>query len=751
MKLSNVIGAMFVPAFPDVEFKLVYSNRVETVYHSRIILAHFSETFRNLFLENESKTTFEIDMATNPDRIVIPHKFEFDSDLINKWTDFTLIIEDNNGTIKLHLHRAIIFSVISISFFDMTESETKLRVDHARIMFSLIMSIYNLEVDLFEYPEWFVALEKIRYKKMLEMYIDPNEFDSIVIPTEGLNQLLELSANLNKIHIGKSFIRNIENIDLSSDNKKIVAGYDNGIVSIFNIETKMVDIAFKLKEVILEVSFDRSTTRLCVMSSNSTIRIFNIIDQIILLNTIETLDKIVAAYFIIDEDEERIFAYGPNAIYIFDPVNGKSAFRYKVDRRIECATIAPNGRIAYFDGEHINIFDEKNIVIIQSIVPMNDVKYILLVYATNPIKEELLCTFGNDTCETWKINSVAVFGKADIIKNNIRNVKSNTKNIIVTKKKTNPDRLIIGIVAESNPMMIVTPKRYSFLIDNHKHHKFGKSLTKKEDFIAVNCGNCIKLFNVDTCREFGSFKYNRGIDCLDISSNNKMVAFGDNAGNVNIWNIEMNIHELIIKRSTSIRKIVFSPNNKLIAVTNANDIEILDLDTKSSICVFRHSEWILNLTFSPNSAMIACFGDEKVQVWNIKTKEMNDLYEPNVRSITFAPDSTSLSTIYSSKYSSVIISPDNKILATIFRPAKDSFGIAAVHDLVTKKHIADVCKTITNPHPQLLFHPNSKKMALATGINTIKIIDINLPIEQNVLNEFNVEYNIFNEFMKFSH
>jgi len=480
MKLSNITGQLFAPAFPDVEINLVYTHRTITVHCSKIILAHSSEVFSNMFMKDYTKTSFDLDMTKNPDHIIVPS--ELNRKLVNAWTNFSIYISDDTETMVMCCHREILSGITS--FFDnITKSKTKIKVEHADIMASLVSSLYKITNDDIsyndsiiseKYPAWFISLEKIRYKKMLGIHVDIDELNQIIVPSAGLQTLLELSTDLEKNRIPNSFIRKISNIDLSFDSKRIVAGYQNGIVAIFNVETKMVDLTFRLNEDIDNVSFSSPNTKLCIATNKNTIRIFNITKQLILERTIQILGMIYSASFCAAANQEKIFAYGPNAIYLFDATNGERPFKFEAGRRqIECAAMCPTGRIVYFDGETVNIFDKGNFFVTQQIVPTIRINVIFLVSTNMPTEIDELVLANDDIRETWRKNNTDfifdTFEKVKTENNTFGTMFTNSSKIII-RNKSDLD-LRIGIANASNPVSnlitkIIPKKNYSFWVKN---------------------------------------------------------------------------------------------------------------------------------------------------------------------------------------------------------------------------------------------------------------------------------------------
>ena len=148
-----------------------------------------------------------------------------------------------------------------------------------------------------------------------------------------------------------------------------------------------------------------------------------------------------------------------------------------------------------------------------------------------------------------------------------------------------------------------------------------KDIFSQSDFTNFNSGNIdFKLLKVVNQ---SPTKKNITINCQAFSVDSKLVAFGDQRGNIHILNLEYNKYWCVKTRGISITAIAFVSTRIVVAATS--DKAVLSYDIKTSICVAKMfdftTEPIIIFDSHPSKPLLICnSGSEAVLLntndWN---------------------------------------------------------------------------------------------------------------------------------------
>ena len=110
------------------------------------------------------------------------------------------------------------------------------------------------------------------------------------------------------------------------------------------------------------------------------------------------------------------------------------------------------------------------------------------------------------------------------------------------------------------------------------------------------------------------------INCLDISTDGKLLAIGRERGDVILWNIEHNELERVISgHQSAITDLEFSPDNQYLLTTSRDKTARLwDLSDsrKLPIIMDDHEDWVLTGCFDPTGEMIITGSkDQVIRTW----------------------------------------------------------------------------------------------------------------------------------------
>jgi len=132
------------------------------------------------------------------------------------------------------------------------------------------------------------------------------------------------------------------------------------------------------------------------------------------------------------------------------------------------------------------------------------------------------------------------------------------------------------------------------------------------------------------------------ITTVALNQNGKIIAFGNNKGEVRLYNRNGQRIETWSGKKSFINSIKFSPNGKIIAV--GNDDGEIELRTENGTLVNTltgHLGWINSIVFSPNGKIIASGSDDgTIKLWQkdgTLIKTLNH-HTKAVKSLDFSPD-----------------------------------------------------------------------------------------------------------------
>jgi WD40 repeat protein len=144
-------------------------------------------------------------------------------------------------------------------------------------------------------------------------------------------------------------------------------------------------------------------------------------------------------------------------------------------------------------------------------------------------------------------------------------------------------------------------------------------------------------------------KHDTGVTCMAVDSKNKILASGDQKGNIKIWQLEeANITEKMLiddAHRLPVSSLAFSPDGKILA-SGSQDYTIKLWNMKTGKPCDRlqreHSTFVNSVAFSPNGSLIAS-GDDGgiIKIWNLKNERsvvLPKTHDDAVTSVVFTRD-----------------------------------------------------------------------------------------------------------------
>ena len=155
-----------------------------------------------------------------------------------------------------------------------------------------------------------------------------------------------------------------------------------------------------------------------------------------------------------------------------------------------------------------------------------------------------------------------------------------------------------------------------------------RSQIKAVDFshdgqILATAGVDVKLWDVQTHREIATFKHGKWVMAVAFSPDERLLATGDETGQVNIWDIQS--QQIIVQRKgdpSSVYTVKFSPDGKTLAGAGyIGDIELWKVQNWERIGTLPVGATVFTIDFSPDSTTLASTGYESVDLWTVDTGE----------------------------------------------------------------------------------------------------------------------------------
>jgi len=132
-----------------------------------------------------------------------------------------------------------------------------------------------------------------------------------------------------------------------------------------------------------------------------------------------------------------------------------------------------------------------------------------------------------------------------------------------------------------------------------------------------------------------------------LTNTNEIVAVGDAAGRVRIWDVESGEFSEAQASSEQITSLAYCPKNKILA-SASRDIRLWDKNGAAIATLARNAAWTNSIAFSPSGGMIASADDKgRVRVWETSSgKSLLTLvgHMDSVRCVAFSPDGETLAT-----------------------------------------------------------------------------------------------------------
>ena len=194
----------------------------------------------------------------------------------------------------------------------------------------------------------------------------------------------------------------------------------------------------------------------------------------------------------------------------------------------------------------------------------------------------------------------------------------------------------------------------------HKHHIATRDHTTDRTRSQVKAvtfspnGNMIatggrhaKLWDTHTLNQIVTFHHHEWVWSVAFSSDGKLLATGDNSGQVNVWNLQN--HQAVTQLhadSDSVYTVQFSPNNQILAGAGyAGKVKLWNVPDWEPHGTLTSNGTVSEISFSPDGSILAATSYKSIHLWTVGIGENIVTLTGHtdwIRTAAFSPDGNTL-------------------------------------------------------------------------------------------------------------
>jgi WD40 repeat protein len=166
--------------------------------------------------------------------------------------------------------------------------------------------------------------------------------------------------------------------------------------------------------------------------------------------------------------------------------------------------------------------------------------------------------------------------------------------------------------------------------------------------LAVAMASGIRLYDVTQPDVLPDILLYEGwtLTSLVFSPDGRWIAAGDQTGFVYLWNVQTRqLERSFQSHDSTVRKIVFSPDQTLIASVAGQEVRFWDVQTGELEGSLRHNSEVFSIAFSPDGTQLATTTqDSTLRLWDVTTRQAwSVIYLDGwISELSFVPDGTRL-------------------------------------------------------------------------------------------------------------
>ncbi len=163
----------------------------------------------------------------------------------------------------------------------------------------------------------------------------------------------------------------------------------------------------------------------------------------------------------------------------------------------------------------------------------------------------------------------------------------------------------------------------------------------------ATAGVHVKLWDSGSWSEITTLRHDEWVLAVAFSTDGKLLATGDNNGQVNVWNLQNSRTVAHLQAdSNAVYAVQFSPNNQILAGAGyEGNVKLWKVPNWRSHGTLPSNGTVSDISFSPDSGTLATTGFETVNLWTVDIGENIATLTGHtdwVRTTTFAPDGSTL-------------------------------------------------------------------------------------------------------------
>ena len=207
-----------------------------------------------------------------------------------------------------------------------------------------------------------------------------------------------------------------------------------------------------------------------------------------------------------------------------------------------------------------------------------------------------------------------------------------------------PDGRYVASIASDNSIIIWETKTGKEIKKLIGHNNFVRSIAFSPDgrYIAsASWDKTVRIWNIDQENDVKIFRgHKKFVNCVIYSSDGNYIASASDDYSIIVWSVKYGAKVKTLTNTSSVEKIVFSPNNQYIASCDGEKNGIIRIwDIQESMILYSFEEhYVRSIDFSPDGRYIASANGETIKIWNLVNRKLeNEINCSYVDCVKYSP------------------------------------------------------------------------------------------------------------------